>query len=340
VSQVRAGWSVAAGVLALALASGARAGPAGRTVTVAVGPPAVIGYLPVYAAQGLGYFRDLERRAGVRVQFVDFRGGTEAAIALIAGDADFATVTLTHVVKAHEQGKDLKFLLTFFNAQAMALVVQPDLPVQTPAQLAGRRIGVTSFGSATHMQARHILRYFRQDPDAAQYVAVGGPATAVAAWRRKVVDALVYLDPVITQLTSEGAARLLYDVRTVEGTVRLYGAPYISSGLLTRAEVIRRDPQLVQDLVDVFVRTLRWLRAHRARLDLVAAALPKDLGWTPEVLRANLSGLSADGRVLPDAVAAVVRSLREDGLVKGDFRAGYDQLVDEQFVRRAVVGAR
>lgn len=337
---MRAGWSVAAGVLALALASGARAGPAGRTVTVAVGPPAVIGYLPVYAAQGLGYFRDLERRAGVRVQFVDFRGGTEAAIALIAGDADFATVTLTHVVKAHEQGKDLKFLLTFFNAQAMALVVQPDLPVQTPAQLAGRRIGVTSFGSATHMQARHILRYFRQDPDAAQYVAVGGPATAVAAWRRKVVDALVYLDPVITQLTSEGAARLLYDVRTVEGTVRLYGAPYISSGLLTRAEVIRRDPQLVQELVDVFVRTLRWLRAHRARLDLVAAALPKELGWTPEVLRANLSGLSADGRVLPDAVAAVVRSLREDGLVKGDFRAGYDQLVDEQFVRRAVVGAR
>ncbi len=336
---MRIRWLVA-WLLAGAVAVAARAGPVLRTVTVAIGPPAVIGYLPVYAAQGLGYFRELEQRTGLRVQFVDFRGGTEAAIALIAGDADFATVTLTHVVKAHEQGKDLKFLLSFFNAQAMAMVVQPDLPVQTPAQLLGRRIGVTSFGSATHMQARHILRYFRADPDAAQYVAVGGPATAVAAWRRKTVDALVYLDPVITQLISEGAARMLYDVRTVEGTVRLYGAPYISSGLLTRAEVIRRDPEMVREVVGVFVRTLRWLRAHRTQLDRVAASLPRELGWTPDILRANLGGLSADGRVLPAAVAAVVRSLREDGLVKGDFRVTYDQLVDERFAQRAIVSAR
>ncbi len=337
---MRRRWVAAALVSCAVLASRGAAGPAVRTVTVAIGPPAVIGYLPVYVAQGLGAFRELEQRAGIRVQFVEFRGGTEAAIALIAGDADFATVTLTHVVKAHEQGKDLKFLLTFFNAQAMALVVQPDLPVQTPAQLAGRRVGITSFGSATHMQARHILRYFRADPDAAQYVAVGGPATAVAAWRRRAVDALVYLDPVITDLVSEGAARLLYDVRTVEGTVRLYGAPYISSGLLTRGEVARGDPQLVQELVSVFVRTLRWLRAHRTQADRVAAVLPRELGWKPEVLRANLGGLSADGRVLPEAVAAVVRSLRDDGLVKGEFRAGYEQLVDARFVQRALVEAR
>lgn len=324
-------------VLAAVPASG---GPARRTVQVAIGPPGVIGYLPVYAAQGLGYFRELEKKKGIQVQFVDFRGGTEAAIALITGNVDFATITLTHVVKAHEQGRDLKFLLTFFNAQAMALVVQPELGVDSPAQLAGRRIGVTSFGSATHMQARHILRHFRIDPDAAQYVAVGGPATAVAAWRRRAVDALVYLDPVITQLVTERSARLLYDVRTVEGTVRLYGAPYISSGLLTRAEVAARTPELVQEVVDVFVRTLRWLRAHRSQPDRVAAALPRELGWTPEILRANLSGLSADGRVLPDAVRTVVQSLWEDGLLSRDFRAGYEQMVDARFVERAIAVPR
>lgn len=326
-------------LLALPVAT-AGAGPARRVVGVAIGPPLVIGYLPVYAAQGLGYFRELEGRTGVQLRLVDFRGGTEAAIALITGNVDFATITLTHVVKAHEQGKDLKFLLTFFNAQAMAMVVQPDLEIQTPAHLTGRRIGVTSFGSATHMLARHILRRFHVDPDTAQYVAVGGPATALAAWRRRTVDALVYLDPVVTMLLSEGSARLLHDVRTVEGTVRLYGAPYISSGLLTRAEVARGDPQLVQEVVNMFVRTLRWLRAHRSRLDLVAAVLPRELSWTPEILRANLSGLSADGRVLPEAVRAVVRSLWEDGLLSRDFRAGYEQMVEAQFVQRAIGGAR
>jgi NitT/TauT family transport system substrate-binding protein len=306
-------------------------------VKIAIGPPAVLGYLPVYVAQGLGYFQELARRSGIQVRFLDFRGGTEAATALITGDVDFATVTLTHVVKAQEKGKDLKFLLTFFNAQAMALIVQRDLPVQTPAQLQGMRIGVTSLGSATHMQARHILRYFRVNPDAAQYIAVGGPSTALAAWRRRAVDAMVYLDPLITTLVSEGSARLLYDVRTVEGTVRLYGAPYISSGLLTRADVIARDPRLVQEVVHVFVKTLRWLRAKRLQPEAISAVLPKDLEWTPEVIRSNLSGLSADGRVLPEAVEAVVRSLVQDGLLSPDFRPTFDRLVDQRFVQQAIL---
>ncbi len=334
-------WRAWVGVaLGLVLSAGSWAGPVPRQVTVAIGPPAVIGYLPVYVAQGLGFFEQLRREKGIAVRFVEFRGGTEAAIALITGEADFATITLTHVVKAYEQGKDLKFLLTFFNAQAQAMVVQRDLPVHSPAQLAGMRIGITSFGSATHMLARHILRHFQVNPDAAQYVAVGGPSTALAAWRRQAVEALVYLDPLITTLISEGSARLLYDARTVEGTVRLYGAPYISSGLLTRAEVIRRDPQLVQELTALFVRTLRWLRAYRQRPEVIARALPKELGWSPEVIRINLSGLSADGRVLRDAVQAVVRSLAEDGLLSRGFRATYEDMVDVRFVERAILQVR
>ncbi|MDR7434110.1 MAG: ABC transporter substrate-binding protein [Armatimonadota bacterium] len=311
-----------------------------KEVKIAIGPPAVVGYLPVYVAQGLRYFQELARRTGIQVRFLDFRGGTEAATALITGDVDFATVTLTHVVKAQEKGKDLKFLLTFFNAQAMAMIVQPDVRVETPTQLQGMRIGVTSLGSATHMQARHILRYFKANPDAAQYIAVGGPSTALAAWKRRAVDAMVYLDPLVTTLVSEGSARLFYDVRTVEGTVRLYGAPYISSGLLTRADVIVREPRLVQEIVNVFVRTLRWLRAQRLRPEVIAGVLPKELGWTPEVIRANLSGLSADGRVLPEAVETVVRSLVDDGLLSRDFKPSFERLVDQRFVQQAILSVQ
>jgi NitT/TauT family transport system substrate-binding protein len=286
---------------------------------------------------GLGYFDELRRKDGLRVTFVDFRGGSEAATALIGGDVEFATVTLTHVIKAHERGKDLKFLLTFFNAQAMAMIVQADLrDVTSPAHLRGRKIGITSLGSATHMQARHILAAHGVDPDAAHYVPVGGPPTAMAAWRRKAVDAMVYLDPLVTSLVDEGTARLLYDVRTFEGTVRLYGAAHISSGLLARPEVIARDPDATQRIVEVFVRTLRWVRVHRARPEEVARILPQGLDWSPAVIRANISGLSTDGRVLPDAVSTVVTFLKQDRLLDPAFAVPLDRLVDDRFVRKAI----
>lgn len=316
----------------------AAAAPA-REVRVAIGPPNVVGYLPVYAAQGLGYFADLRRKQNIRVTFIDFRGGTEAATALIGGDVDFATITLTHVIKAQAVGKDLKFLLTFFNAQTMAMVAQADLrEVTSPSQLRGRRIGITSPGSATHMQARHILTAHGVDPDAVQYVPIGGPATALAAWQRKAVDAMVYLDPLITMVVGDGSARMLYDVRTVDGTVKLYGAVHISSGLLTRPDVIARDPDAVQKVVDVFVNTLRWLRAHRTRPEEVARNLPAGLDWTPDMIRANLGGLSPDGRVLRDGVATVITFLKRDKLLAPGFNVPFDRLVDERFVLKSITG--
>lgn len=309
-----------------------------REVRIAVGPPNVVGYLPLYMAKGLGQFAEIERRRNVKVTVVDFRGGSEAATALIGGDVDFATVTLTHVIKAHEAGKDLKFLLTFFNAQTMAMIVQADLrDVTSPAQLRGRRIGITSLGSATHMQARHILAAHQVDPDTIQYVPVGGPPTALAAWQRKAVDAMVYLDPLITTLIDGGSARLLYDVRTLEGTVRLYGAAHISSGLLTRPDVIARDPETVQQVVGSFVCTLRWLRGRRTHPEEIARNLPAGLDWSPAVIRANLGGLSADGRVLPDAVNTVISFLKRDGLLIPAFAVPVDRLVDDTFVRRAIL---
>lgn len=340
----RAGARAWRGVVALALLLAAAwpvAAPAGtpRDLRVAIGPPNVVGYLPVYVAMGLGVFDDLQRRHGRRVVFVDFRGGPEATTALIGGDVEFATVTITQVIKAHEQGKDLKFLLTFFNAQTMAMIAQADLrEVTSPAQLRGRRIGVTGLGSATHMQARHILAAYGVEPEAVQFVPVGGPPTALAAWRRKAIDALVYLDPLITTLVDEGSARLLYDVRTLEGTVRLYGAAHISSGLLTRPDVVARDPDAVQGLVDALVRTLRWLRLHRTRPEEIARVVPPGLQWTPAMIRANLGGLSPDGRILPEAVATVIRFLKQDRLLDAAFAVPMERLVDDRFVRKAIAG--
>jgi hypothetical protein len=56
------------------------------------------------------------------------------------------------------------------------------------------------------------------------------------------------------------------------------------------------------------------------------------------VIRANLGGLSADGRVLPDAVNTVITFLKRDGLLDPRFAVPVDRLVEGAFVQRAILG--
>ena len=304
-------------------------------VKLGVGPPGVIGYMPLYIAQGLGYFKELEKE-GISLKLVNFKGGSEAAIALLGGDIDLATITVTHAIKAKAEGKELKFLLTFFNSQVMAMVVQADLKeVRTPADLKGKRIGITSMGSATHMMGRHIIEKWGLRPEDVSFVPVGG-ATSIPAFKAKQIDALVMLDPVISRLLKEGVARMLVDARTVEGTRAIYGAEHISSGLLARPDYISKNPQVVEKVVAMFVKTLKWIKANPSEEILKAA--PKGIKWDVEQIEGNRGGLSPDGLVIKAGVEKVIEYLKKDGLLPPTYTYPAEVIYDNSFVEKALKG--
>ena len=76
----RAGLSLTASLAALALASGA----AFAKVTIAIGGAGCLCYLPTVLAEQLGEYK----KAGIEVELVDFRGGSQALTAVIGGSAD------------------------------------------------------------------------------------------------------------------------------------------------------------------------------------------------------------------------------------------------------------
>src|SRR5580658_7449123 len=76
-------------------------------VRLAVGSkPGNLVYLPLDLARALNYFAE----EGLDVEFTNFDGGTDAALSLAAGHADFSGNSIDHAIKLRAAGKDLKMI--------------------------------------------------------------------------------------------------------------------------------------------------------------------------------------------------------------------------------------
>lgn len=304
-----------------------------REIKIGFGPAGTFAYLPNYVAEGLGYFKDLEKE-GLKVSLITFKGGAPAGLALLGGDLQFTNISFPHVVKAQEKGKDVKFLLTFFETQSMAMIAQSSLKdIKSPKDLKGKKIGITSLGSNTHMQARYILRHYGVDPKEVSFIPVGSQE-AVGPWKQKMIDVLVHLDPLISIFIEDGSGKMLCDVRGLKQTKELYGSEYTTSGLWAYKEYIDKNPEVVQKIVNVYVKTLRWLATHSP--EEVLKVLPKDFNWKAQWIQNNTSGLSPNGLVIKKGLETVIKDQKEDKLISPDFNVPVETLYDNRFVEKAL----
>ena len=92
---------------ALALMSGAAA--AQSKVTIAVGGAGCLCYLPTVLAEQLGEYK----KAGVEVELVDFKGGSQALTAVIGGSADVVSGYFDHCVNLAAKNQALEAFVVY-----------------------------------------------------------------------------------------------------------------------------------------------------------------------------------------------------------------------------------
>jgi len=268
-------------------------------ITLAVGGQALYIYLPLTLAQQLGYFKE----AGVDVEIVDVAGGAKALEALLGGSASVVCGFIDHTISMQAQGKSIKMFVLYDRYPGLVLAVTKAgqaKNIKSIADLKGAKIGITAPGSSTHFFAQYLLTKNGVSVDDASYVGIGTAATAVAAARRGVVEALVNVDPTITILTKSGEAQILADTRTTLGTLRVFGGPYPAGGLYAAPAFIERNPKTVQALATASVRALRWMKTHTT--EEIAEKMPAQFFQSEKVLyvaslKENLEMFSLDGRI-------------------------------------------
>ena len=172
-----------------------------QKVTLAVGGASCLCYLPTMLAKQLGEYE----KAGVTVDVVEFKGGSEALKAVIGGSADVVSGYFDHCVNLAAKGQHLQSFVVYDRFPGFALVVSPKhaSEIKSIKDLANKKVGVSAPGSSTDFFLKYILSKNGVDPNSVGVVGVGLGSTAIAAMQQGTIDAAIMLDPAVTVLQNE-----------------------------------------------------------------------------------------------------------------------------------------
>lgn len=266
-------------------------------LTLAVGGKNLLYYLPLTIAEQLGFFK----AEGLEPNIVDFAGGAQALRAVVGGSADVVSGAFEHTVNMQAKGQRLRAFVLQGRAPQIVLGVNPKTLAgyKTPADLKGRKIGVTAPGSSTNVMVNFILAKAGLKPSDVSIIGVGASQGAVAAMRSGQIDAISNLDPVITLLQRSGDLKIVSDTRIVAEADKVFGGPMPAACLYAPQAFIDKHPATVQALTNAMVKADRWIQA--AGPGEIIKAVPE-------------SYLLGDRAVYIDAFLAAKGALSPDGL--------------------------
>jgi NitT/TauT family transport system substrate-binding protein len=296
----RAGVSLAV----LALASGAAA----AKITIAIGGAGCLCYLPTVLAEQLGEYR----KAGVEIELVNFKGGSQALTAVIGGSADVVSGYYDHCVNLAAKNQNLQAFVVYDRYPGLVLGVSPrhTNEINSVQDLAGKKVGVSAPGSSTDFFLKFLLSKNGVSPDSVAVIGIGLDATAVAAMEQGTVDAAVMTDPTPTLLRGKfPALKILSDTRTQADTVSVFGGEYPGGALYTRGDWIAKHEKETQALTDAILATLKWIHSHTP--EEIMAKMPEDLVGPDKALylaalKNTIPMYSTTGRMDPKGAEAVL----------------------------------
>ena len=143
-------------VAAALLGSGATA--FAQPIRIAVGAASVAS-LPTWVAHDGGYFA----REGVPAELIYIRGGPQTVSALIGGDVPFVQVYGGILVASRLTGAEVVIVTGLVNQPFFSIVTTAG--IEKPEDLRGKKVGISTFGSATDLALRLALKKWGLKPE-------------------------------------------------------------------------------------------------------------------------------------------------------------------------------
>ena len=283
-------------------------GLAAAKVTIAVGGAGCLCYLPTVLAQQLGEYQ----KAGVEVELVNFKGGSQALTAVLGGSADIVSGYYDHCVNLAAKNQALQAFVVYDRYPGLVLVVSPKHTgtINSIKDLANKKVGVSAPGSSTDFFLKYLLSKNGVDANSVGVVGIGLDATAVVAQEQGTVEAAVMLDPAVTLLQGKYKdIKILSDTRTQHDTLAVFGGEYPGGALYTRSDWVAKHEKETQALTTAILATLKWIHAHSA--EEIMAKMPSDMVGADKALylaalKNTIPMYSTTGRMDPKGAEAVL----------------------------------
>ena len=178
----------------------------------------------VWVAEDKGLFR----KNGLEVEvIVTGQGGTAGISALLANDIQMVNSAGDVLVAAALRGGDTVMVASVVNKGLQRLVSKPE--IKTPADLKGKRVGVTRIGAVSHSVLLMMLQRWKMNVNDVQVLQLGSSPNMLASLDKGGVDAAVLTIPSMFVAEDRGYRVLLdmadtdiYYLHTMVATTRQY----------------------------------------------------------------------------------------------------------------------
>jgi NitT/TauT family transport system substrate-binding protein len=290
--------------LAACLAWALAAGTAAADATVRVGKAIALpfDFVPLDVGIQKGFFKN----HGLDVEQTSFAGSAKLQQALAADAIDLGLGSGPELVFVAKGNTDLA-VCAFAGPMGLILIVRPDSGINTPADLKGRKISVSTVGGLTDWAVHQVSKQQGWGADGIEVTPLGTDEAQVAALRTKNIDGMAIDVAGAYRLQGEGAAKILLHFSTV--------APdFINHITYATNKLVSEHPDQIRAFLAGWFDTIAWMRKNKDETVKIAAPV---MHQTPEITsRAYdeiMPSFSDTGKFDPKALKVLARSFVEMG---------------------------
>lgn len=214
-----------------------------------------VGILPTgsfsttYIAQKKGFFE----KHGLAVELIYFQGGSQVIQAMLAGELPLTVTAGPEGVVAKLQGADILLLSTNNPTMHFTLFVSPE--IKKPADLRGKKAGVSRFGSSTEFGIRYIFKSLGLSERDVTIVQIGENPSRLAALKANAIQASVFSVP-YTVVVKTATFVPMADAYKL-------GLKFHASGIATTGTFMREHRSIVEQFFRGFLEGVHYAKTHR-----------------------------------------------------------------------------
>jgi len=232
-------------LLAGAVALGATSAMAQEAVTIQIDGAAVPYYLPLFVADHYGYFEE----AGLDVEFL-YANAADILNNVAVGNVEFGFPNGDAVIAARANGLPVQVVHSTYQAGIGAVLFKADSGIEEPADLAGRTVAVTSYGSPNYIQLQVMMAQAGASIDDVN-VEIVGTGAILDALTSDQVDAIVFSMLRYYALQAQGV-----DVGMIRSDDYL---PSHGNVLVTSESYLAENPEIVAGFIEALDRGIQHI---------------------------------------------------------------------------------
>jgi ABC-type nitrate/sulfonate/bicarbonate transport system substrate-binding protein len=199
------------------------------------------------------YHAKIFQKYGLEAEYIALESGTLGMQTLLANEVQVLFTTGALAVTADLQGGDAVIIAGGINFFPFKLIVRPE--IKTVADLHGKKLAISRFGSASDYAAQLAIEKLGGDPKQVTLLQLGGNPSRLAATLSGTAQATVFSEPFASVAVKQGMRSLL--------DLADSGVPFPQNCFIVRRSVLAERRPMVVNAMKAAIETLYLLRRDR-----------------------------------------------------------------------------